>query len=95
MKIRKGLVSNSSSSSFVIRKSLLTRDQIGKISNHIEYWNEEIADLPGHYSCDDDERWSINENEEFIYGSTHMDNFSMQRLFDLIEVDDDIVEWLD
>jgi hypothetical protein len=95
MKTRKGLVSNSSSSSFVIRKSLLTSDQIYKIMNHIKYWNDVIADLPGHYSCDEDEGWFVDENEEFVSGSTHMDNFSMQNLFDLIEVDDDIVEWTD
>ena len=95
MKHRNGFVSNSSSSSFIIKKSTLTEDQIGKINNHIEYWNETIADLPGHYSCDEDKRWSVSENKEFIYGSTNMNNFSMQSLFDFIDVDEDSVEWSD
>jgi hypothetical protein len=95
MKIRKGLVSNSSSSSFIIKKALLTNDQIYKISNHVKYWNDVIADLPGYYSCDDDEGWLIDESDDFISGSTHMDNFSMDKLFDLIDVDENIVEWTD
>jgi len=40
MKIRSGFVSNSSSSSFIIRKTLLTVQQLESIRNHIAVSNE-------------------------------------------------------
>lgn len=53
MKIRCGFVSNSSSSSFIIKKQALTKDQIMKIKNHRkitklnstnEEWNNFLED---------------------------------------------------
>ena len=67
MKIRYGFVSNSSSSSFVIKKQYLSQRQIEGIKNHatcgIEYAN----------TCP----WKIIETESEIKGSTFMDNFNI------------------
>ena len=93
MKYRNGLVSNSSSSSFIIKRARLSDDQVSKIENHLEYWNEFIAELPGYDSCSDDYGWHINVSSEFVSGSTFMDNFSMDELFDFIGVDENAIEW--
>jgi len=67
MKIRCGFVSNSSSSSFVIKKHYLSQQQIDGIKNHatcgIEYANKDY--------------WEITETEDEIQGSTFMDNFNI------------------
>jgi len=67
MKIRYGFVSNSSSSSFVIKKHYLSQQQIDGIKNHatcgIEYA--------------DDGYWEIIESENAIEGFTIMDNFNL------------------
>jgi len=67
MKIRCGFVSNSSSSSFVIKKHYLSQQQIDGIKNHatcgIEYA--------------DDGYWEITETEDEIKGNTFMDNFNI------------------
>lgn len=64
MKIRKGFVSNSSSSSFIVAKSYLTEDQI---SNLVE-----VCKLPiGEYH----DSWQINAgNKYYVKGFTYMDN---------------------
>lgn len=61
MRIRKGFVSNSSSSSFVIAKYAVTREQIIKL---VDYTGSE----------DNYDGWDITEGEWFIQGSTIMDN---------------------
>ena len=67
MKIRCGFVSNSSSSSFVIKKHYLSQQQINGIKNHatcgIEYADKDY--------------WDITETEDEIQGSTFMDNFNI------------------
>lgn len=88
MKIRTGFVSNSSSSSFVIKKQDLTDLQILKI---YDYLNE--AKILGlHIS---DEYWEISEDEYNIKGWTFMDNFDMAEFFDRIGISNLIVEWSD
>lgn len=70
MKRRDGFVSNSSSSSFAIRKKDLTADQIYKIRHHSEegkWLNMEFAE----------DAWEIRQNGRFIFGDTAMDNFDM------------------
>lgn len=83
MKIRTGFVSNSSSSSFVIRKSYLTVEQIEKIKNHLE-----VAEKNN--NC---YRWTIIDNPDLIHGYTVMDNFDMQEFLELIGVDMEHVIW--
>jgi len=90
MKIRNGFVSNSSSSSFIIRKSDLTSAQIYAIEHHIEYANEN--DLDGGYHHEDD-AWCIRDEGDYIEGSTWMDNFSISTVLNHLGVKN--IEWRD
>jgi len=78
MKIRHGFVSNSSSSSFVIKKELLTKLQLYAIRNHMKVAEEMIE---GFFVRDQD-AWTITETDKIIRGYTSMDNFDMYELFD-------------
>ena len=79
MKIRQDFVTNSSSSSFLICKKILSDDQIDAIRNHAA-----LAERMGLYCYD--EPWNINENDLFITGYTWMDNFSMHEFFEKIGI---------
>ena len=75
MKIRKGFVSNSSSSSFVIDKYYLSQEQIDMIKNHLKIALDACMynDYDGYYMNE----WSIKEDDEKVYMYTGMDNFDM------------------
>jgi len=79
MKVRTGFVSNSSSASFVIKKSVLTEEQIEMIKNHLEYAEKNLhiyRNLRYEYY---DDAWSrIKETEDELHGYTSMDNFGME-----------------
>lgn len=69
MKVRHGFVSNSSSSSFVVRTENLTPKQVWQILNHSD--------------CLDDEekwdRWDVDwQDADNILCSTSMDNFCLK-----------------
>ena len=81
MKTRNGFVSNSSSSSFIICKNLLTEWQIEAIKNHT--------------SSDEYNRWYISEDDIYIYGSTSMDNFDMREFLCMIGINPNVVKWDD
>ena len=84
MKIRNGFVSNSSSSSFIIKKDKLTEDQISAIKDYEQIYNE-LPDIIK--ECNDlfeaAEGWNIEEGDEEIRGYTYMDNFGM---FDYLRI---------
>ena len=86
MKYRLDFVTNSSSSSFIISKKYLDKDQIKAIYLHSELGEKLGID---YYK----DSWSIDENETFISGYTYMDNFDFYEFLEQIDVDMDKVEW--
>ena len=96
MKIRNGFVSNSSSSSFVVFKDALTSDQKEMIYDYMSYvgffiqLDENLKELFDY--CDSDP-WQITEHEDYIFGETSMDNFSMSSYFDYIKLNQKYVCW--
>jgi len=85
MKIRNGFVSNSSSSSFVISKKDLTPKQINQILNYKtevfkllgnDFIKKEEYDSikVGKFGWLDD-RWTLTETQDEIFGETYLDNF--------------------
>jgi len=61
MKTRQGFISNSSSSSFILRKSALTSKQHQKVKNFLE---EAVCHS----------MWDVTEDKEFIYGDLEAHN---------------------
>lgn len=105
MKLREGFVSNSSSSSFVIKKYELSQRQIDQIVNHKEVsqtfvkpddWEDEYGIWDERYIfCQDGEEWGIEIQPEHIYGYTAMDNFDMSRFLEHIGINETHIEWGD
>ena len=89
MKIRQGFVSNSSSSSVIVSKNILSNNQINKIKDHIYYGKKD-------FQIDwatKNQRWNIEETEEEITMSTGKDNFNMNELLDKIGIHDDDIKY--
>ena len=82
MKIRNGFVSNSSSSSFTIKVTDLTGEQLFKILNNNE---------------DDADSWRVEndtlDGKDIIHGTTTMDNYSWYDYLKKIGVNDSIIDW--
>ncbi len=102
MKLRSGFVSNSSSSSFVIKKANLwgnDEEQIRLIKEHIEISKQlakisPILSQAGKDELSDYDKWGIIETDETIQGHTIMDNFDMEwYLVNVVQVAFDDIEW--
>lgn len=91
MKIRNGFVSNSSSSSFTIKKKYLKKFQICAIRHHLEFGRL----LGIEYSDDECDRWEVvglkDENSKKIFVSTSMTNFGMKEFLRKIGVPDEAI----
>lgn len=86
MKVRLDFVTNSSSSSFLICKRNLTKEQLAAVRNHSklgEYLDLDYAE----------ERWRIEENDNYITGCTGMDNYDISELFGIVGINDNAVHW--
>jgi hypothetical protein len=90
MKERFGFISNSSSSSFILKipSTKLYVEQYNKIINHKNY----LYEFGGMSNMD---IWSVYENEDgFLTGYTMMDNFNMREfLIQEVGIKDEDIEW--
>lgn len=96
MKMRTGFVSNSSSSSFVIKKKNLTPLQIYSIHNHYAICvflknNNLLPDKKDYDLSYFRQSWDIKETDEEIYGDTTMDNFRMGEFLRFIGVPEEVI----
>ena len=95
MKSRKGFVSNSSSSSFVISKEFLTDSQIALIRHYLEHCEDYGVYNETEYDGQkfSFETWFIEENHTHIGATVFMDNFYMHEYLEKIGVDMEKVKW--
>lgn len=85
MKYRQGFVSNSSSSSFMIKLKDLSALQYNKIINN-DYSDDE--------SCKDWDHWSIETRDGMLIGSTSMDNYNMEHfLTKIVGIPENKISW--
>lgn len=81
MRIRKGFVSNSSSSSFIVFKKAISDEQKDLLLNIDDEWFKQNP-------------WRITEEEYCIQGYTSMDNFDMEFYMKKIGIDvEKAVKW--
>jgi len=91
MKIKIDFVTNSSSASFSIPKSCLTKKQIYMIINHIELAAMVEESYKGKLYLTP---WIIEDKKHSIEGNTSMDNFDMVWfLTDIVQVDQDCIHF--
>ena len=92
MKIRTGFVSNSSSTSFIVSKRVLSEEQIVAIRDHIAYSSKNFPQIGW---ADKDQYWNIDETDEQMRLYTGMDNFDMHEFLLALGVEDDNIKWED
>jgi len=92
MKVRIGFVSNSSSSSFVISKAVLTREQIDAIKNHIGYAQEYFPQIEW---ADKDQYWEVDETDREMRMHTGMDNFDMHEFLLALGIEEYDIKYKD
>ena len=91
MKIKNDFVTNSSSASFVIPKSCLTKKQIYMIINHIELAAMVSESYKGHLYL---QAWTIENKKHLIEGHTTMDNFDMAWFLNsIVQVDQECIHF--
>lgn len=101
MKIRATFVSNSSSSSFVIDTTKITKEQFDKIVNHIKhakYIVENVETEKDEWGstffscCDEGNEWNVTVHEDnMLMLDTSMDNFDMKKYLKYIKADEAII----
>lgn len=80
MKIRDGFVSNSSSTSFIIRNE--------DVSNEQAYF------IMHHYITEGDTKWHMRQEIGFMVGQTTAHSYDMKLFLEKIGVADDKVLWV-
>ena len=84
MKIKQDFVTNSSSSSFIVKLEDITALQYMQLLDH--YKTAENMKILEEYAGEMD-KWRIVVDGENLVGDTYMDNFNMQSFMEKIGVD--------
>jgi hypothetical protein len=88
MKTRNGFVSNSSSSSFILKKIDFTDKQLNLVRDHVQEVQRKRFNLlekeKEYGTCFDKSwAWEIEENDEWMTGHTSLDNFDMEAYMEI------------
>jgi hypothetical protein len=86
VKIRQGFVSNSSSSSFILKMGNLTDKQIKSIEKKMKYYRTSIFNVDTYIINIKSDSWSCSELPGEIYGDTHIDNGHLEQWFEEIGI---------